>query len=404
MKIIIIGAGPGGLTLAQGLKKAGIDFHVYEKDGAADYRLQGYRIRVHGEGVTGLKECLSDQVLDLVKKTCPTTGLGMPLMGDLTTGNLLESGKGEIKWHGKAKPPGLSGETLTVDRRVFRDVLLTGLDDHVTFGKEFVKYETNALESVTVSFGDGTTAEGTCLVGADGVSSRVRKQLLPDHIPVDTGSRIVFGKTPITKEVTETFPAEFMPKMSMFRDFNADIPVAALLEAIVFPEAPTHIKLPDDYIYWVLSVRDTDLDFLSADERRGRITNDAAVMASKRITEHWHESLRVLFELQDTDQTSIIPISSHLVPLPVWESTNVTLVGDAAHVMPPTGASGLVTALRDAAALVRMIKEKGINGVAAYEEQMREYAAEIITASGTAAVKGFGFKPVEQWTALGNPN
>ncbi|HIH2644050.1 TPA: NAD(P)-binding protein, partial [Burkholderia cenocepacia] len=44
--VAIVGAGLGGLALAQALKQAGIAFDVYERDAAIDSRRQGYRIRI----------------------------------------------------------------------------------------------------------------------------------------------------------------------------------------------------------------------------------------------------------------------------------------------------------------------------------------------------------------------
>ncbi|TGO13049.1 hypothetical protein BTUL_0077g00010 [Botrytis tulipae] len=67
--------------------------------------------------------------------------------------------------------------------------------------------------------------------------------------------------------------------------------------------------------------------------------------------------------------------------------------------MPPTGASGCVTALRDAGNLVRLLEERGVeDGIKNYEEEMREYGSATIERSLEAAVKMFGFKAREEWT------
>jgi 2-polyprenyl-6-methoxyphenol hydroxylase-like FAD-dependent oxidoreductase len=395
-QVLIAGAGIGGLCLAQGLRKAGIAFHVYERDDASHYRLQGYRIRIHSNGLEALRKCLPVDVYDLFEQTCGKSKGGAPVQVDPITGEVRQA-------QGMPNRGPMGGESRAVDRRVLRDVLLSGLENHISYGKEVVKFSTEKSESVTVWFKDGTSASGTLLVGADGVQSCVRKTYLPNYRPVDTGGRIIFGKTPLTNEIENTVPAGMLRSMSIVRDAESPIKTVNLFESMVFasPDSrPPYPNLPADYVYWVICLKSDDLStLLSPEESHGRITTGAAVAASQKVAAHWHPSLRKLFELQDNSQTSVLPIYTHLPPMPVWESVpTVTLIGDAAHAMPPTGASGCVTALRDAATLLDMIKEKGTrDGVAAYEAAMREYAGSIIELSINAAIGSFGFKPREQW-------
>jgi len=58
MKVIIIGAGTGGLCLAQGLKSDGVEFQIFERDHSPTDRLQGYRLSVNGDGSRALESCL----------------------------------------------------------------------------------------------------------------------------------------------------------------------------------------------------------------------------------------------------------------------------------------------------------------------------------------------------------
>lgn len=61
-RILIIGAGLSGLTFANGLKKSGIPFQVFEGDTSPTFRAQGYRIRINEEGAESLKVCLSPEL------------------------------------------------------------------------------------------------------------------------------------------------------------------------------------------------------------------------------------------------------------------------------------------------------------------------------------------------------
>ncbi|WNX60033.1 NAD(P)-binding protein [Acinetobacter baumannii] len=60
LHISIIGAGIGGLCLAQMLKQAHIAFDVFERDPAPNSRTQGYRIRIDADGQLALAASLPD--------------------------------------------------------------------------------------------------------------------------------------------------------------------------------------------------------------------------------------------------------------------------------------------------------------------------------------------------------
>ena len=58
LKVIIVGAGTGGLCLAQGLLQTGIDVAVFERDRTPTDRLQGYRLHISSNGARALEHCL----------------------------------------------------------------------------------------------------------------------------------------------------------------------------------------------------------------------------------------------------------------------------------------------------------------------------------------------------------
>lgn len=62
LPVLLVGGGLGGLTLAQSLKRNGIPVKVFERDGAADQRVQGYRIRIQESGIAALKRCLPPDI------------------------------------------------------------------------------------------------------------------------------------------------------------------------------------------------------------------------------------------------------------------------------------------------------------------------------------------------------
>jgi 2-polyprenyl-6-methoxyphenol hydroxylase-like FAD-dependent oxidoreductase len=67
LHVLIIGGGIGGLTLAQGLKKSGVNVAVYERDRTMTDRVQGYRVHINPAGSLALHECLPAAIVRSVR-------------------------------------------------------------------------------------------------------------------------------------------------------------------------------------------------------------------------------------------------------------------------------------------------------------------------------------------------
>jgi len=432
-KVIIIGAGLGGLTLAQGLKKAGIPFHVYERDPTSDFRAQGYRIRLNHNGGEALKNNLPPELFNLFERTCGGIFAGFARINALDGKPLVEEnpfngqkGPGGPGGFGGPKGPngsggpggpggpgpwgvtGKDGKSLgpyTVDRTTFRALLLLGLEENVTFGKEFERYE-ESEKGVTVHFKDGSSVEGGLLIGADGVRSRVRKQYLPESVVVDTDGRIIYGKTTLTEELKEKIPKQNMKGINIVVDKRYETPLNLFYEPIYFEKdvgVESNGRLPSmkDYIYWVLFSRKATMGI--EDDRLWKMTTEEVVKYSLKLSEDWDPNFRSILELQDVNQTSVLRISSALPDIPFWTpSARVTLLGDAIHVMPPTGGIGANTALTDALTLCQALVEGGITAesVGKYEEKMRKYAKEAIEFSEMGGKKLYNQPPFEECKRL----
>ncbi|KAE8314429.1 hypothetical protein BDV41DRAFT_533623 [Aspergillus transmontanensis] len=393
--ILIIGGGLGGLCLAQALRKHNIPFKLFEKDAEIDYRPQGYRLRISEDGIYALQYALTPEIYTLFEQTCAAgLAFGVQVKPD---GSPVDAA------HRIGPPPIKGPKPYTVDRTTFRKVLLTGLKDDVFFGKALDHYTLHD-DKVSAHFTDGSVEDGAILVGADGVRSRVRKQLIPGAKVVDTGMRALYGKTPITPEFLERFPEQYQRGMNIAIDDSVpEGQVYLLFEATWFPNADTvsEPKLPTPYVYWVLGAHSSRLGV--PDEKLLSLSNDEAADLAIRITESWSPGLRAVFEMQGKGQASTLRISSAPLDLPVWEvSPRVTLLGDAIHVMSPTGALGLVTALRDSADLARKIVDAGgienVDGgvIVNYESEMREFAKMALGRSWQSGLKTFGLRPVEE--------
>ena len=327
--------------------------------------------------------------------------------GAPSTGGPPNSGPGSGKWQ---KPEG-SLEPLNADRIVLRSTLIRGLEGYVEFGKEFSRYEITP-SGVTIHFNDGSEAHGSLLVGADGASSRVRKQFVPHLRFLDTEGRFFYGKSTLTPELEGMLNQKCLNGMTVIQDRSHDRPpLSLLLEPIRFKDNEFRKDLPNDYIYWVLlahkGVQNNNNNENSKDDDDGMTdtqllslpNTDAAALATK-LTSHWHPSLRPLFHHQDSAQTSLIRIISAHPDLAAWEPSNrVTLVGDAAHAISPTAGVGATMALRDASVLMEVLKEDGgitKEEVGRYEEVMREGARKAIQTSALGGKQMFGMRPFEE--------
>jgi len=406
LHVLIIGGGIGGLCLAQGLKKAGVEVSVYERDRTPSSRLQGYRIHIDPDGSRALHECLPANLWEVFASTC----------GDFSQGFTLLSEKLEelmkFRQHPATADPIASHRQ--VSRMSLRQILLAGLGDAVHFDKHLERYQRHPDGRVVAFFDDGSTAEGNVLVAADGVNSRVRKQYLPGNEPIDTGVISLGGKIPLTDGVMALIPP-------------------ALLDgpAIVLPPAPTSLFMAawkrspeadqrvraingshaedcpvseESYVVMALGAK---LEFFGLEQ-----TYDAALNAmtpeEKRALlrvkmRDWHPNLRKLVEMI-SDEIGFWRISTSQ-PVAPWAPSNVTLLGDAIHSMTPYRGIGANVALRDASLLCSKLVEAqklGLpvaNKIGEYEAQMRSYGFEAVAASRKAleeaiTPKNFAFKIV----------
>lgn len=357
MRVSVIGAGLGGLCLAQGLHGAGIGVDVYERDPAITARFQGYRLVLDPAGFEALRSCLPKRwhpLLDaVVSDACAER-----LVLDAQLNTIGELG------------PARSG--TVVDRQVLRHLLLTGLPVHT--GAALTGYDVLDNGRVEARFAHRDPATADLLVGADGVGSAVRRVLSPRTTPADTGVRFVIGRTPLTERFA-----------GLSRAYGGKIVgggASLLLGAMRFPVPPKEaaeelapeVTLPDirDYVRWAMIL-----------PPNGSLGTSTAQEAALSRMEGWDPDLQALIEQADPDNSTLLSIRV-VAPGERWAPGPVTLLGDAVHATSPTGGNGANTALRDAALLGSCLIEAAegrqdlLTAVDTYERQMFEYGGEAV--------------------------
>ena len=386
-RVLIIGAGTGGLCLAHGLRRDGIDVSVFERERTRTDGLHGYRVGIDPDGSRALRACLPPDLF----ATFVATRARAPRYFNILTEHLSEVLSLPIP---EELDPVRSEKS--VSRMTLRQILLTGLEDAVHFDKTLTRYEQHPDTTVTAYFADGSSVTGDLLVGADGTSSRVRQQHLPHARLEDSGILGIAGKVPLTDETKELLPAKAFYGISIVM---APRGYSCILHVMEFPWDRNGIKpgigttdaepiarwpglLFDntrDYLMWGVSAASSRFpaDVMS---RRGGDLIELAL----GLTDTWHTNLRSLIRLSEPDSCFPLNIRTS-APIAPWPSSNVTLIGDAIHTMTPGRGVGANTALRDAALLcanLTAVRKHRMDLVAA----VRDYEAQMI-AYGFAAVR-----------------
>ncbi|MFC7589662.1 FAD-dependent oxidoreductase [Nonomuraea antimicrobica] len=135
LRVLIAGAGLGGLCLAQRLHQAGVDVLVLERDAGPYSRAQGHRVHIDQRGEDALRACLPGPLFELYQATRGQPSERMMLIN--AEGARLQ----EVPL--PALPDGTSiiRTGRAVSRNTLREILLGGLDGVVRFGKAFTRYE-----------------------------------------------------------------------------------------------------------------------------------------------------------------------------------------------------------------------------------------------------------------------
>jgi 2-polyprenyl-6-methoxyphenol hydroxylase-like FAD-dependent oxidoreductase len=390
LHIIVIGGGIGGLCLAQSLKAAGVSVTVYERNPANAW-LEGFRIHINPVGSRALHACLPPVLWEAFVAAAgrPPAGLGF------LTEQLQELVIIAASMSQKAGDP--VNAHYPVNRIALRHLLLTGLEDVISFNKTFERYEQTDDGKVTAYFSDGTSASGDVLVGADGANSRVRQQYLPQAPRVETGAAGIGGKVVLTEQARAWLPHELTARMNLIMPpdryclFSAPFEHAhTSAEALdsVREKAKAAGLNPDllidttrDYILWGFIAQAHDF---SDDVRR--LDGQSLQRVIGRLIEKWHPDLRRLIAEADPESVGFNTFKASTLIGP-WESTNVTLLGDAIHNMPPVGGLGGNMALRDAYALAHALTDVQhgvmplLPAIQAYEAGMRKHGFAAVRAA-----------------------
>uniref|UniRef100_A0AAU2VS99 Flavin-dependent monooxygenase n=1 Tax=Streptomyces sp. NBC_00008 TaxID=2903610 RepID=A0AAU2VS99_9ACTN len=334
MTIAIVGAGPGGLALARVLHVKGIDATVYERESSRAARGQGGMLDIHS-GQRALREA---GLIDRFHALARGAGQDMRLLEPDGTLLLQED-----------TPDDAPSERPEIDRADLRDLLLDSLPEGtVRWGHAFESADNGLLR-----FTGGGSAPYDLLVGADGAHSRVRP-LLTDARPAHIGQNVVEIGIP---DIDRTHPRlATMVGRGNYWVLGNGISLAAQRNG-------------DGRVRIGISFYNTAEDWFAT----SGIPFDDPAAARARLIDllpGWDARFTALIAACDD---TVVPRSISTLPAGLtWPSApDVTLLGDAAHLMPPVG-EGANMALVDGALLGLALAAHPDDVPAAVKEYERE--------------------------------
>ncbi|KAH0545437.1 hypothetical protein FGG08_000438 [Glutinoglossum americanum] len=389
-KIAIIGAGPGGLTLATLLQRNQIPYTIYELESGPDARNQGGTLDLHqNSGQLALREAgLIEEFRDKARPEGEALKIVSP--------------EGEVLWnensHGGPDRPAESADRPEIDRVVLRDILLNSLNpDSICWNKKLQRIEPGADNTHDLYFADNCVEKSfDIVVGADGAWSKVRP-LLTDEKPYYCGISAI-ELWALDVETRYPWLSEYVGAGSCFM-FDEGRALFSQRNGNGSIRSYACVRQGEGW------AQDCGIDWTKPETARRELV--------ERYFGDCAEDLkRVILESRD----ELILRALYVLPIGItWPShPGVTLLGDAAHLMTVFAGVGVNVAMHDALDLANAIvawKKSGArrsglaDAIKGYETRMLERGEENAQHSwknmGMSFSKGGGEKMVEMLKGFG---
>jgi len=363
-QIAIIGGGMGGLLLARLLQMENIQVKVYERDANQQVRVQGSPLDLHED--SGLKAMKKANLLDEFYKNIRPNASKTRIVNH----------KMELKFdeHAvqKAVPTALSKtnpDSLQniskprpeIDRADLRKVLIDSLKpETIIWGSHFISME-DENQGWKIHFENGSSVYADLVIAADGANSKVRSYL-SDLKPVYSGITMLEGTIYNAKE---NVPALF--------EFSKGGKVLAFGNG----QTIMYGTKGDGSLMFLSSSKTTEKEL--QDNEHDFKDNKQIFNWFKNTFKDWSEEWNALFT---SSELYFIPRPQYYFPLnQSWKTKeNLTMIGDAAHRMPPFAGKGANLALLDAVELARNLTSDHYSdtktAISDFENDMLQRAAK----------------------------
>ena len=338
-KIAIVGGGPGGLTLARLLQLQGANVAVYERDSDRNARVTGSALDLH-----------EDSGLAALEAAGLTEAFRANWRPDLDRLYLLDE-QGSVLYEHDRRANGRIHRP-EIERAPLRNLLLNSLaPETVQWNK---KLERTSLQGqqVQLEFADGERVLADLVVGADGANSRFRALVTSIH-PQYAGVTLVEGTVPDASTNAPHVVALLKGKAAMAMGARQTLGLGGKADGSLLFYAG--LEAPPER---------------ASRELENAKTAEERVAWFRRYFPAWGHTWEPLFAAASSltwRPQMVCPADQ------CWEAKpNVTLIGDAAHVMPPYAGEGVNMAMLDALVLSRQLSSSTDlhTAISAYEQEM----------------------------------
>jgi len=354
-RIAIIGGGPGGLTLARLLQMNGADVIVYERDRNRHGRVQGATLDLHHD--SGLKALRAAGLMEQFAAAYRPGAERIRIAG--------KDGSVVHDEHDQPQDMDLDHEHARpeIDRGPLRDILLDSLmPGTVMWDCQFSSLEAGG-SGWKLHFKNRPTADADIVIAADGANSRVRSYIT-NVLPFYAGVTVVEGA--VYDAATRIPALDSMVnggKVFALGDEQSLILSAKGDGTLAFY---TGSKMPENHM------EQNGIDITD---------NEQAAAWFRKAFSGWSVQWDELFK--HADKLMLRP-QYCMPPDQQWTTqANITMLGDAAHLMPPYAGEGVNMAMQDALELSEALlstQHASVHAaIAAFEEQMRSRASAVAT-------------------------
>ena len=249
-------------------------------------------------------------------------------------------------------------QTVTAWDRLYDMLRRAFPSAHYHRGKELVAFEERP-DGVAARFADGSVAEGDVLIGADGLRSTVRAQLLPEIVPIYVGYAAWRALVP-EHAVAPDLHAQVFDHMAFC------LPPGE--QMLGYPVAGPHNDLRPGHrrynLVWYRPADEPQLERLLTDDTG--ITHAVAIpppLISRAVVANMRDAAEAVLAPQFRDLIRLVgqPILQAIYDIesPRMAFGRVAVIGDAAFVARPHVGAGVAKAAQDALALTRALSRGG---------------------------------------------